>query len=607
MSRSPDIVSGVPAWAHYRPATQPGISCSTCDYFVAGRCEMFDYTPVRSDYVCDRWEGMIEKDDEDLDSVAPMYTGIPPSGDPPDPLPKTLIDLIQALEPTQKSEKQGKLLLISHAKTRYNNPGQPHDLIQGWRRIPLDAKGRIQARKLGKLLKNQGVEKIYASDLPRAAQTADIAGRMADLPVNKDEKYRPWNMGTMAGHSSVSAEVKDQLKEHINNPDKPVPGGESFKAFQDRFLPALEELLKQVDNGHTIALVTHSRNLELTQGWIGGRDYRKKIDPKAIIKDRTDPATVLVIAQAKDGKMRMRQIANLTKGDTNPATLHLRVNGVSRAPGGMTSYRMVTRDGHYVGRTLPTRIRAKKGDVLKIQANDFLQSANGDLRWDNPHVVSHYSDAAHSLKDISALVVKDGASGPAGDIPAAGDMGASSAMPNGPTLDSVHIPVPLPDISIAYAPKKKLKYRVQKANKHQQLIYGVVLEPEVLDSQDDFMLPNQVERAAHTYMKKVARGKASVSKLQHRSRGFFKNKPSVVPVESFIAPVDFSYDGKEMVKKGTWVMVLHIEDPKIWDDVIAGKYTGLSIGGSGIRQELKVPPLEGGNGASYPVPADWFS
>lgn len=385
-----DIGSGVPDWANYRPAEQSGIECGTCDYFVAGRCEMFDYTTVRDDYVCDRWDGSVEKEES----------------------PMSLIDLLGDIDP-----------------------------------------------------------------------------------------------------------------ERIGNVAK-----------------------------------------------FHGRDFSE----------------------------------SLAKGDTNLATLHLRVNGMSRTPDGSLSYRMVTRDGHYVGRTNPSKVRAKKGDILKVQANDFLQDATGDYRWVNPNVVSHYTDAAHSWSELCAIaggeIEKDGAGA---DIPSPGDTGASSSMPSGPTLDSVHIPVPLSNISLFYG-NKKLKYRVQKSSQHKQLIYGIVLEPEVLDSQDDFMFSSQVERAAHTYLKKVARGQSSVSKLQHRRKGFFKNKPSVVPVESYIAPMDFSYDGKEMVKKGSWVMVLHVEDPDIWDSVLQGEFTGLSIGGTGIRQEMSIPPMEGTAGIGNSQASDWF-
>jgi hypothetical protein len=60
-----------------------------------------------------------------------------------------------------------------------------------------------------------------------------------------------------------------------------------------------------------------------------------------------------------------------------------------------------------------------------------------------------------------------------------------------------------------------------------------------------------------------------------------------VPVESFIAPVDFTYEGSsEPVKKGTWVIVFHIEDPELWDQVKAGVWDGISIGGSGKRTRM---------------------
>lgn len=181
------------------------------------------------------------------------------------------------------------------------------------------------------------------------------------------------------------------------------------------------------------------------------------------------------------------------------------------------------------------------------------------------------------------------------DVPAPQDSGQTGFTPSltamgeiGPLLASVHVKVPLKNISVAYMGRKK-KLKITKADHKKQLIYGVVLEPNSLDSQDDYMVPDQVEKAAHTYMKKVVRGKASVSKLQHRKQGFFKESASVVPVQSFIAPVDFSYDGKEMVKKGTWVMVLHAEDENVWQDVMDGKYTGLSIGGTGVRSPFNVP------------------
>ena len=282
------------------------------------------------------------------------------------------------------------------------------------------------------------------------------------------------------------------------------------------------------------------------------------------------------------------------KTQARPAELKLRISGVQRTPSGDRVYRMTTRDGQYVGRTNPTKVRALKGDNLRIQASHFATDDWGNVQWQNPNVVGRHGDRAHSWKELEALaggpLEKDGAAGAAGDMPAAGDEGATAAPPAGPTRASIHIPAPLPNISVAYAGRnlKGKEFKVLKAA-HKQLVYGVVLEPNTMDSQDDFMLPDQVEKAAHRYMKKALRGKSSVTKLQHKTKAFFKNKPSVVPVESFVAPVDFTYDGKEYVKAGSWVMVMHVEDPGLWQDFLDGKYTGFSIGGDGIRQSYHQP------------------
>ena len=46
-----------------------------------------------------------------------------------------------------------------------------------------------------------------------------------------------------------------------------------------------------------------------------------------------------------------------------------------------------------------------------------------------------------------------------------------------------------------------------KVDKEEQMVYGVVLEPETFDAQDDRVKIAEVRKAAHTYMEKVQRNK----------------------------------------------------------------------------------------------------
>jgi broad specificity phosphatase PhoE/8-oxo-dGTP pyrophosphatase MutT (NUDIX family) len=524
----------------------------------------------------------------------------------------------------------GVLYVISHAKTRYNNPGANKDRVQGWLRVPIDAQGRKEAALLGEFLKREKIDELHSSDIVRSHQTAQIIGRVTGLKVNVSRKFRPWNLGSFAGHSSEH--VVPKLKPFITEePDAKVDGGEPFNTFKDRFIPALERLVKLAESGERVALVTHSRNVELIEGWLGGNGYRTKIDPKAITSDKIQPATVFMVERNRTGKFTIREVAQevirgdraVTKAQAHPATLNLRVHGVSSAPGGMRVYRMETRDGRYVGRTNATRFRARKGDLLKVQAQDYLHDVQGDPRWTNVGVVG-YTDSSHSWKDLEALaggrlegeppvpetlppdsgVGKDGAPGDAGNLPTPGDPGVVSTIGgDGPTLAAVHVDIPLGGISQAYVDRQTARrfkrgkqsvlqgefLPVQKGQEWKQLIYGVVLEPNAIDSQDDFMLPHHVEKTAHNYLKKAIRGRSSVAKLQHGAHpgGFSRSKPSIVPVESFIAPVDFSYDGKEQIKKGSWVLAMHVEDPELWQDFLSGKYKAFSVGGSGVRRAVR--------------------
>lgn len=117
---------------------------------------------------------------------------------------------------------------------------------------------------------------------------------------------------------------------------------------------------------------------------------------------------------------------------------------------------------------------------------------------------------------------------------------------------------------------------VLKFNDEKQLVYCVVLEPDELDAQDDFMDADDIEDTAHNYL------------LDSRVVGSEHTEPiKAAPVESFIAPQDFSVDkgkyGPQMVKKGSWVIGLKVFDPKEWDKVKSGEYTGVSVGGAGLR------------------------
>ncbi len=152
-----------------------------------------------------------------------------------------------------------------------------------------------------------------------------------------------------------------------------------------------------------------------------------------------------------------------------------------------------------------------------------------------------------------------------------------------PTSTDVHVDVPLGNDE----PKRKKKIadvddaevKFLKADDDQRIVYGIVLEPDVEDTQGDVISKEDIEAAAHRYVYRHI--EPGIVGDQHR-----KPAPDVVrPVESFIAPCDFEMNG-QLVRKGSWVLAAHVPDDDLWQQVKDGRKGGWSVGGIGKRTPL---------------------
>lgn len=83
---------------------------------------------------------------------------------------------------------------IRHGESEWNREGR----WQGHTDIPLSAVGEEQARRLGKRLRGRVFDGVFASDLARARQTAQLTFPEADLQI--DKRLREVNFGDLEGH-----------------------------------------------------------------------------------------------------------------------------------------------------------------------------------------------------------------------------------------------------------------------------------------------------------------------------------------------------------------------------------------------------------------------
>lgn len=110
---------------------------------------------------------------------------------------------------------------------------------------------------------------------------------------------------------------------------------------------------------------------------------------------------------------------------------------------------------------------------------------------------------------------------------------------------------------------------ILKQDASQQIAYGVVYEPLVKDAHDDYMTADEIEKAAHIFLKDY--------RQIDKQHDFTSQVGDVI--ESYIAPADFELGG-EQVTKGTWVMAVKVAD-EVWTGIQKGEYTGFSLAGMG--------------------------
>lgn len=103
------------------------------------------------------------------------------------------------------------------------------------------------------------------------------------------------------------------------------------------------------------------------------------------------------------------------------------------------------------------------------------------------------------------------------------------------------------------------------------LVTGIVYEPMAEDTDGQYMTSEEIEKAAHWYMKNS--GKVDV---QHDFEAVDKSEACVV--ESWIEKSDTKI-GDTPIKAGTWLMTMEIGDSDMWEKIQKGDITGFSMGG----------------------------
>ena len=119
--------------------------------------------------------------------------------------------------------------------------------FQGFRDTPLNDTGRAQARELADRVAAlpDPVKALWASDLSRARETAEIVGAHIGLEPRLDPRLREANRGRWEGYTFEEIERSDPVRYaewRRGGASWRFPGGESLQEQQDRVLAALADI-----------------------------------------------------------------------------------------------------------------------------------------------------------------------------------------------------------------------------------------------------------------------------------------------------------------------------------------------------------------------------
>jgi 2,3-bisphosphoglycerate-dependent phosphoglycerate mutase len=126
-----------------------------------------------------------------------------------------------------------EIVFETHALSEDNERG----IATGWLPGRLCERGRANAADMGRRRSDDGITAVFASDLRRVAETAEIAFGGTDMPILNDWRLRECDFGTRNG--SPAAEVK---ADRLDFCDRPYPGGESHAQAIGRVARFLADL-----------------------------------------------------------------------------------------------------------------------------------------------------------------------------------------------------------------------------------------------------------------------------------------------------------------------------------------------------------------------------
>jgi len=133
------------------------------------------------------------------------------------------------------------ILLSRHGSTIYNDT----DLLQGISDIPLSDRGIKESEQLAERLKDEKIDIIYYTPMMRSKNTAEIANKYHQAPMECIDSFLEMSMGDNEGvvWTEFVKKNPDFYARWATDPDVGMPGGESYTQLFNRVKEGVDYVL----------------------------------------------------------------------------------------------------------------------------------------------------------------------------------------------------------------------------------------------------------------------------------------------------------------------------------------------------------------------------
>lgn len=176
------------------------------------------------------------------------------------------------------------ILFARHGESDWNRTKR----WQGFADRPLTELGRQQAEALAERLEQIELDAIYASDLQRARETAEVVARTRGMTVQTTPDLREVDVGSWSGLTRADAEGRfpDGYARWLNGGEG-WEDGETYHQMSERVIRAIHRIA-EAHNGGRLLVIAHGGSIRAVHAAALGVDvhsYRRiqRVEPNATL------------------------------------------------------------------------------------------------------------------------------------------------------------------------------------------------------------------------------------------------------------------------------------------------------------------------------------